>query len=187
MAQTQQLSIVPNAVRRGIELVEPIYRRQPAETDKEYQLFLIYRDLPWDERSLKKVSAIATENPNTRYPHSSVVDAKNKWNWERRVDAFELFIQEVQSDKQERAILELKSEVELLALRLVRKIANIEAIENPLDLTNPLIQRDLAVIEAIIGKGNAGKFILDAYKTVIGEKLQLGGKKIEELVWKAVA
>lgn len=185
-----ELSVVPStpsSTRRGIPLQEPIYRRQEHETDKEYQLFLIYRDLPWDQRSLKRVSAIATENPNIRHPHTAVIDAKNKWSWEKRVDAFELFIQEIQSDKQERAVLELKAEVEVLALRLVRKIANIEAIENPLDLSDPKIQRDLAVIEAIIGKGNAGKFVLDAYKTVIGEKLQIGSKKIEDLVWKAVA
>lgn len=170
--------------RNEIALVEPIYRRQPLETDREFQLFLIYRDLTWDERSLKQVSRAATENENLRFPHTSVVEANKKWQWQKRADAFELFIQEVQSDKQERAVIELKSEVEMIALRLVRKIGSIESIKDPSELSKPEIQRDLAVIEALIGKGNAGRFLLDAYKTVVGEKLQIYSKKTEVLQWR---
>jgi hypothetical protein len=182
-----ELSVVEKPQKRSHVLVEPIYRRQPHETDKQYQLFLIYRDLPWDQRNLKKVSMIATQKDDLKYAHPTVIEASARWSWQKRVDAFELFVQEVHSSHQERAVLELKAEVEMLALRLVRKIARIENIQDPLELADPKIQRDLAVIEALIGKGAAGKFILEAYKTVIGEKLELGPRKTEPLLWKADA
>jgi hypothetical protein len=166
--------------------VEPIYRRQPEETAQEYTLFLKYRDLPNEDRSMLTLSKMATGNQNLKYPHSKIIITCSKWCWTKRMEAWELHVQEVHSDRQERIVLELKSEVETLSLKMIKKIKLITEITSAEDLSKPEIQRDLAIIHAFTGnKYSPARFVLDAYRTVIGEKLQLSkGKALQDLEWK---
>jgi len=173
-------------------LKDPIYRRQAEESDKEYALFLIYRDLPWDERSLRRATAIATNvHLNTvEAPHSAMINASNRWKWTRRADAYDLFVQEYSSERQEKILLYTKSKIEHTVSRLITKINRIENISSADDLNNPEIQRDMAVLQAMIDKGGAGKFLLDAYKTLFGQKVSVGQpkmlKNISELEWNSL-
>jgi len=175
--------------KRHPTLIEPFYRRQPEEPANDYALFLRYRDLPNEDRSALNLSRLATKNPDLKYPHHNVIAASAKWQWSKRMDAWELHIQEAHSDRQERIILELKSTVETISLKMIKKIKVLTEISDPADLHKPEIQRDLAIIQAFVGvKGSPGKFILDAYSTIIGEKLQLSrGKPLQELEWKEIA
>lgn len=165
-------------------LVEPIFRQQSKESDKNYTMFLKYRDMSYEDRSLVRLSQELVGDPLYRGVQSSISDASKKWSWKIRIDAYELFVQEYHSERQEKVILELKAEVEIIALKLIRKVKKIAEIKSIDDINDPDLKKDLAIIEALVGKGNAGKFILDAYKTVIGEKLQIGTRTLETLAWK---
>jgi hypothetical protein len=187
---------MPKRIAKVIEekyiLKEPIYRRQKEESDVEYNLFLTYRDLPWDQRSLRRATAIATNvHLNTvEAPHSQMIKASNRWNWVRRVDAYDLFIQEYSSERQEKILLHTKSQIEHTVMRLVTKINRIENIATAEELKEPEMIRDMAVLQAMIDKGGAGKFLLDAYKTLFGQKVSVGQpkmlKNISELEWNAL-
>ena len=184
-----KLEIVPAPAKTKRDhdaLVEPIFKRQPHESDRDFQLFLIYRDLPYFERTLKNVSIKATGDKTLTNAHSEVVDASKKWQWKARCDAFELYVQEHISDRQERVVLELKSEIEVFCLNIMRKVKRIEAIEDVEDMNDPSLMRDLKIVEGLIGKAEAGKFLLNAYKTVIGEKLQLSQGKLEPIKWASI-
>jgi hypothetical protein len=169
-------------------LVDPYFRRQPEESDEDYRLFLIYRDLPWETRTQIAATAIATgvDISEVKEPHHMVRLTSAKWQWPVRVKAYDLWIQESNSDREERIRLQMKSDIEFICMRLTRKIRLIGEITKAEDLMDPEIQRDMAVVEALIGKGNGGKFVLDAYKTIVGQKVQLSAlKKVPELEWKA--
>jgi hypothetical protein len=171
-------------------LQEPIYRRQEDETDREYEFFLIYRDISWDERTLRKATAIATGVPEgeVTVPHSQIAAMSAKWQWPMRADAYDLFIQENRSERQEKIVLHMKSEIEHTCMRLVSKIAKITNIANADELLLPEMKRDMAVVQAMVPEGGAGKFMLETYKTIIGQKLQLGTtKKLPQLEWIAEA
>jgi hypothetical protein len=171
-----------------IPLIDPIYRRQPKEDDAEYALFLVYRDLSWDSRTLRSATAVAQglKEQEVKQPHSAIILASAKWQWATRADAYDLFIQEYSSERQEKIVLRMKSDIEHICMRLVTKIKRLENISSAEELNDPEIRRDIKIIEALIGEGNAGKFALDAYRTIVGQKLQLGPmKKIPELDWKA--
>ncbi len=175
-------------IRNTRILVEPIYRRQPQEKDDEYKLFLIYRDLPWETRSMREVTAIACNvHINTvKHPHRKIVIACHDWQWVTRVKAYDLWIQENNSEREENLRLKMKSDIEFICFRLAKKIRLIGEIAKSEDLMDPEIQRDMAIVEALVGKGNAGKFVLDAYKTIVGQKLQLSAiRNLPALEWKA--
>jgi len=175
--------------KERIPLVEPIYRQQPEESDRDYQLFLIYRDIAWDERSAIKASAIAQNIPESQVKesHSAIRHASMNWQWPKRVAAYDLFLQEHQSDRQERIVLQTKSDIEHCVMRLVGKIKRIENIQSVEDLNDPALKKDMAVVQAMLDKGGAGKFLLDAYKTIVGQKVIAGGMKpISEIQFKAL-
>ena len=164
-------------------LVEPIFRRQPEEGDREYRFFLAYRDIPWEDRTLRNATLqIMGKVSEEAAPLISEFSAR--WQWERRADAYDLFIQEERSSKNERLVQETKSEIEMLVYKLVKKIRSIQIATDKIESGSltPEIMRDLLLLEGLLGKGNAGKFLLEAYKTIVGEKLQISGK-VSHLVW----
>lgn len=162
-------------------LVEPIYDRQPEESDREHRFFLVYRDIPWEDRSLKKATSIILGAPSDS-PSNMVADFSSRWQWEKRADAWDLFVQEGLSTRNERIVQETKTEIEMLAYKIVKRIRGLNTIMDEKEIDQILFIRELALIEGIVGKGNAGKWMLDAYKTIVGEKLQVSGK-INHLVW----
>lgn len=173
----------------GTILVEPIYRQQPQENEKEYKLFLIYRDLPWMDRSLRVATAIALGvHINTvEVPHSAVTQASAKWQWPLRCNTYDLFIQEYSSEREEKVRLQMKSKIERICYNLVSKIERIEKIEKAEDLAEAEIQRDMAVVQAMIGKDNSpSKFMLEAYKTIVGQRIVTSSARpLPALDWKA--
>lgn len=162
-------------------LVEPIYRRQPEEGDREHRFFLVYRDIPWEDRDLTYATSLITGKPATA-PNTLLAEYSSRWQWEKRADAFDLYIQEGKSERSERLVKETKEEIEMLAYKLVKKLRRAQAI---LDSENcdPLeLQKQILQLEAFLGKGNAGKWMLEAYKTLVGEKLNVTGK-MHHLIW----
>lgn len=172
-------------------LQEPIYRQQREESEQEYKLFLIYRDLPWDTRSLRETTAIATGVPlgAVTQIHAMIQTASAKWRWPKRVLAYDLYIQENCSERQERILLQTRSEIEHIIFKLTKKIKRIEGIVSAEELNDPEVKRDMAILESMIGKGKVGPWVLDAYRTLFGNKVKVlnpTNASLPELEWKEI-
>jgi hypothetical protein len=168
--------------KKQMLMVEPIWKRQPGESDKCYEMFLIFRDLPYDKRTVLEVSRVIKGDAELEKALTRHKTICSEWCWHERVEAYDLSMQEARSESTEKARLELKSEVEELCLQLtkrIKKIANAEEID---DIKR--LETDLMVIQALVGKGQSGQFILNAYKTIIGQKIQLSKTpQTESLQW----
>lgn len=181
---------VPLMPEEKPDLVEPIFRQQPGEDDEAYTLYLLYRDLPWDTRTLRLASAKAMDAPEeqVKEPHTKLCLLSAKWQWPVRVASYELYIQEHRSELQEKILLNLKSDIEHTCLKITDKVKRLANVASADDIRNPSpeMQRDIAVVQALIPKGGAGPFLLDTYRTMFGQKMQIGAmRKIPELEWKS--
>ena len=101
------------------DIAEPTYpwERQPGETEKAYQAFCQYRDMPAGSRSLRTVSQrLYGGKPATSKtrPAGQVQDWSIRWGWVQRVQAWD---DEMDRRRREAAV----AEVEEMAARHARQ------------------------------------------------------------------
>lgn len=174
------------ASTKVIALVEPIHQRQPEEPAAAYRAFLIYRDLVPARRSLLECARIFFNDPEKEDVPDSLKKLFLIWQWELRVDSFSLSIQEDISQRSEDAIRELRSEVEIFALSMAKKIRMLSECEDMEDIMKH--KTILAKMSILLGEAEAGKFMLAAYKTIVGAKVEVSGTvqhKVSAMDWTA--
>jgi hypothetical protein len=108
-----------------------LWEQQPNETANAFGYFTVYRDMrypkaadgtavtdgsvPFVKRSLRKVAAILGVN------FRNLARINEKYNWQKRVEAYDAHVDRVIREANEAAIVKMKSEHALLAQQMIRK------------------------------------------------------------------
>lgn len=79
----------------NVGLVEPVWERQPGETQRAFAAFKVYRDTPTRDRSIR--AACASYYPNlSGGPFTSKLryweKLSSQWSWVQRVEEFEAYV-----------------------------------------------------------------------------------------------
>lgn len=110
------------------KLYEPIYERQPRETDKSWAAFKAYRNMDASERSLRRlvVEHYGKERGTKefRYRLRAVGNLSSRWRWRERVEAWDAYLDEVDRRERERAIREMNERHVRMARALIRAAAD---------------------------------------------------------------
>lgn len=73
-----------------------VWERMPAETDKAWLAFTIFRDLPLEVRSMKKAAQIYYERLNLPWDDDSTAQHLTEWakkhNWQYRIRAWDSYL-----------------------------------------------------------------------------------------------
>lgn len=109
-----------------------LWERQPGESANTFGYFVIYRDMrypkaqstgeiitdgsvPYEKRSLRKVAAMLGMNFRTIARHNEANE------WQRRVEAYDAYIDRTVREANEAAIRKMNTEHALLAQQMIRK------------------------------------------------------------------
>lgn len=175
-------------------LVEPrIWERQPGENAKQYEAFLIFRDLPAaergngepDKKALLTVSRIMYDDKERVAVAPTLMKLYRYWSWRARLDAYHLGLQTEASRRNENALLKLKTTIEGTCLKLCGQISELAGCDDEASLA---AKRFLLVkLELLIGKGKAGEFLLKTHVALLGQKIDISGTvkhEVDALAWK---
>ncbi len=84
------------------EIIEiPEWERQPFEKSRTYQYFCVYRDMDPLERSIKKTAEVVRRSVGMLWNISA------RWDWPKRADAYDLYIQRLKRAAYEKARIEM--------------------------------------------------------------------------------
>lgn len=74
--------------------MEQIWLRQDGESIKAYTAFCAYRDMPPNERTIEKI----------RESWKTASNWATRWNWRKRVEAYELHLDNIRREEKEEAL-----------------------------------------------------------------------------------
>lgn len=115
----------------------PVWEQQDGEKSAEYHKFLLFRDMPVQDRSFLGAYKIALaksvkERKKARPPltiPSSWRDCADKWQWQKRADAYDAHLLALEQAKAERLRqLEEEEEARLLSTGYARVARRIEQL-----------------------------------------------------------
>lgn len=162
------------------QLLEPLWKRQPDESDAQWRAFLIYRELPPDHRTLLRAAQIFFDNDNLKIVPKAHKKTAYFWDWDTRIESFLKDIQEQSSVRSEEARRKVKENVEIACEKITSEISKVMDAKNIEELKE--VRFNIAKLEMLCGKGNIFKTALDSYKTVIGNRLSVNANvKVEAL------
>ena len=109
------------------ELFDPIWERQPREGDKAWGAFVAYRDMPLNERSLRRLVTeyynVAPGTKRWRNKFRAVSYLSRKWRWRERVEAYDRHLDQIAQEARRRAIEEMNERHIRIARAMVMKAA----------------------------------------------------------------
>ncbi len=171
-------TMVPMALR------EPIWEQQPEESDEDYALFKAYAFKGVVNGRRHRSLSQFFENLNLSQQSYDLRTASKFWSWELRAGAMER--NEVENktafyisegvDRINRARSATEELVVVVAEKAVRLLK---------DEDEKKLIEFAPYVSILFGPGGAGKFILDGYKAIFGDKLNVDGNfKVGPLEWK---
>ena len=82
----------------------PLYSQQPEETEKEFALWLSYRDqYPNTKPTMKRVSEVMG------IPYGTVKTASAKWDWQLRLKAWAKHLQDLSTQQRQQSIVAMNN------------------------------------------------------------------------------
>jgi len=111
---------IPLALVQQLE-AGPIWERLPGESPQAYARFLIYRDMPPGQRSLRKLGFGRSQSEQWSKQH----------NWVQRCAEWDLYMQRLADVQTEGAVVRMRSRHADLGMALVNKaVAGVESIDH---------------------------------------------------------
>jgi len=115
---------MPNVKGISLEnMVEPVWERQPGESPKSFHAFVVYRDLPPFERTIKKAIEIVYEGNVSPSRLNYWYQRSSAWHWRRRAEAFDEYKARVAAEAQLQAIREMNERHATIAVAMISKAA----------------------------------------------------------------
>ncbi|MCS7007392.1 MAG: hypothetical protein NZL88_07550 [Gaiellaceae bacterium] len=108
-------------VERRLLTVEPIWQRQPWESDQGYRAFCLYRDLPPHERSVARVARLVRRSPG----YLQRVASRDRWV--ERARAYLVHLERIVLQEHEQAIRRYRREATERALQVGSTMVEIGA------------------------------------------------------------
>lgn len=171
------------------DLHHPDVIEQKCEPDAAYRAFLIYRHLPDEKRTLLECARAYSQDESISEVPSSVTRLSKAWHWEMRVEAYYRHLQEHAAQKHEDAILKIQENIQQIALALSTEIR--ELVLNGMDSEEAMTKakKKREKLEMFLGKGQMGKWLMQAHTTLLGTKIVVGSAngetpKVIALEWK---
>lgn len=162
-----------------------------SEPDQAYASFIIYRDLPIHERSIEaaynKHLSIETGSESKPIKKASMwLQYSGAYGWPKRAAAYDVYKRETISKRRLENEIERMANIKDNTIELVDLMTSeqLQALKGDEKAIARLMDK-LMPLKILLGSGGAGKFILDGFKALHGEKKEVNGKfQIGAMEWK---
>lgn len=173
-----------------------VWEQQPGEPDNAYTAFCFYKDLPISERSVNKAYEKYLLSETDKGFKSVKTTRPGIWSqycsanrWVDRANAYDAYKADLLSKKRLDLEVERLSNIKENTIDLVDQVTKLQldALKDPESgKMMQEISKRAAAFQLLLGKNlGAGKFILEGFKALHGEKKEITGTlRIGPMEWK---